>query len=70
MRKFSVLIYDMPLDKKSNARRIQRKLNSIGAKMIQQSVWKTNNLKDLIYIGVEIRKLGGRAEILEERFLF
>ncbi len=64
------LIYDMPPERKSDARSIQRKLNMMGARMVQQSVWKTEKIKELMGLGVEIRKLGGRAEILEERLLF
>lgn len=65
-----ILLFDVPLNERSLARKIQRDLNRAGAKMLQQSVWKFNNLRDLIEIATIIKKSGGDARILEERFVF
>ena len=66
----SVLIYDMPNEKRSVARQLQKKLNKLKAKMMQKSVWKSEKLDELIELGSWIRQSGGSAEILEGRFLF
>jgi len=68
--KEGILIFDMPLDYRSEARKVQRDLNKINAKMVQQSVWKSNDLKSLIDIATFIKKSGGTASILEEKLIF
>lgn len=66
----SIIIFDIPFGKESLRRQMNRQLNSIGAKKLQQSVWESDNLNALIDIAVFIKKSGGEARILEERFVF
>jgi len=66
----NVLIFDIPFGHETEKRQINRMLRKADATMLQQSVWKHKDLKTLIKIGIKIRNLGGKAEILEERFLF
>ena len=65
-----VLIYDIPRILSVERVRINRDLHRMNAERIQDSVWKHENLSELIKIGIKIREIGGRAEILEEKFLF
>ncbi len=64
------MIFDVPLDDRALARKVQRDLSKAGAKMLQQSVWKSDSLQELIDIASLIKRAGGDARILEERFLF
>lgn len=50
--------------------RVLRALYSLDAKKLQHSVWKSDDLNELINIAVLIKKSGGSATILEERLLF
>lgn len=65
-----VLIFDIPLEEKSSAKQAQRLLTKAGAKQIQRSVWSFDELTSLIDIASFIKKSGGDAKILEERFVF
>lgn len=64
------LIFDIPLEEKSSAKQTQRMLTRIGARQIQRSVWSFDKLDSLIEIASFIKKSGGDARILEERFVF
>ncbi len=65
-----VIVFDIPRSEKTERVRIHRGLIRGGAEMIQDSFWKSDSLKFLIDIGMRIRKIGGSATILEEKFLF
>ncbi len=65
-----VLVYDIPQSEAVEKVRINRMLHRIGAKLMQQSLWTSDDIKNLVAIGIRIRKIGGRAQILEERILF
>ena len=65
-----VIVFDIPFGLETEKRRINRELHRMGAKMIQQSFWRHENLKELISLAIRIRNIGGRAEILEEKFIF
>lgn len=65
-----VIVFDIPKLEKTERVRIHRELVRGGARMIQDSFWKSDNLKFLVEIGTRIRKIGGSATVLEERFLF
>ncbi|MBI2542941.1 MAG: hypothetical protein HYW24_02030 [Candidatus Aenigmarchaeota archaeon] len=65
-----ILIFDVPFGKEAEKRQTHRLLVRHGARMIQQSVWKSDSLQDLISIASLIKKSGGDAKILEERFVF
>ena len=65
-----VLIFDVPTELGSVKRQTDRLLVRSGAKQIQRSVWKSKELSSLIDIASFIKKSGGDARILEERFVF
>lgn len=65
----SILIFDIPRGNKALAVRIFRSLSK-NAKLIQFSVWKSDNLDFLMQTAMEIKRNGGTARILEEKFIF
>ena len=65
-----VIVFDIPTNERIEKVRINRELHRMGAKRVQDSFWRHENLKQLIKIAVRIRSIGGKAEILEEKFLF
>jgi len=65
-----VLIFDVPFGKEAVKRQTHRLLTRAGARMLQQSVWKHDKLPELVDIASMIKKSGGDARILEERFVF
>lgn len=65
-----ILIFDVPFGKEAVKRQTHRLLTRTGARMLQQSVWKHESLQDLIDTATFIKKSGGDARILEEKFLF
>lgn len=66
----SIIIFDIPFGEESLRRQLNRKLAGLGARKLQQSVWESDDINELINIAVLIKKSGGDARILEERFLF
>ena len=69
MREF-ILTFDIPRDLVSVRKKVHRDLIGIGAERMQHSFWKTEKLDSLIGIAIFIKKSGGDARILEERFVF
>ncbi len=65
-----LIVFDIPRSEMTEKRRIHRELVRGGAEKIQDSFWKSDKIKFLIDVGMSIRKIGGRATILEEKFLF
>ncbi len=65
-----VLVFDMPRSMQTERRILNRELHRAGAKRVQDSFWKLNDLDKLMQIAMHIRNIGGHAEILEEKFLF
>ena len=65
-----VMIFDVPLEDRALARKVQRDLHKSGARMLQQSVWKSDSLQDLISIASLVKKAGGDARVLKEQFVF
>lgn len=65
-----VMVFDIPRNKGSVQRQVSRLLARVGTKQIQFSVWKSRDLQALIDIASFIKKSGGDARILEERFVF
>lgn len=65
-----VLIFDLPENEATEKVRINRELHRMDAVMVQNSFWKSDDLKSLVDLAMRIRNLGGKAEILEEKFLF
>lgn len=66
----AILIFYLPRENASEKVRFNRELHEINARMIQHSAWSSENIQELIRIASEIKKLDGRARILEERFVF
>ena len=66
----SILIFDIPKGLHNIQVKAWRGLNSINARKIQHSVWKSNDLNELMKIAMFIKKSGGNARILEEKFVF
>jgi len=65
-----VLIYDIPMELESIQRQTHRILVRNSCEKIQRSVWKSKELTSLIDVATFIKKSGGDARILEERFVF
>lgn len=64
-----IIIYDIPTELESMQRQTHRLLVRSGAKQLQISVWKSRELQTLIDIASFVKKSGGDARILEERFV-
>jgi len=65
-----ILTFDIPREKHVLEKRINRELRKIDAEMLQFSLWKSENLDELLKIALTIRNFGGSARILEEKFIF
>jgi len=65
-----ILVYDIPSQNSAWRKRIVRKLKKFDAKRIQDSVWRSSNLKFLVSLASEIKLMNGKALILEEKFIF
>ena len=65
-----VLVFDIPATEAVEKVRINRELHRIDAKRLQDSLWKSENLSALIKIAMRIRRIGGKASILEEKLIF
>lgn len=66
----NILIFNIPRENRLLELKVNRELKAIGAKMLQHSVWKSENLKQLILMATRIKAQGGKASILEEKFIF
>ncbi len=49
---------------------VYRKLKRINARMVQRSLWRSNNMEALVTLAKLIKEEGGRAIIMEERLVF
>jgi len=65
-----ILTFDIPRDHHKILLKVHRELHKISAKKVQHSLWKSENLKELIDIASFIKKSGGHAIILEEKLIF
>jgi len=65
-----VIVFDIPRTEQTERRRLHRELVRGGAVKVQDSFWRSDKMKFLIDVGIRIRKIGGSATILEEKFLF
>ncbi len=68
--KDAILMFDIPRERHDVELKANRDLHKMNAKMIQHSVWKSDNLKNLIDIATFIKKNDGQASILEEKLIF
>lgn len=65
-----LLLFDIPKGETILAVKVNRSLKAIDAKKVQNSVWKSENIKELMKIAIWIRNCGGIASILEENIIF
>ena len=65
-----LLSFDLPKHMSVVRARINRKLHRIGAKLVHDSLWSCDDLQTLMEIALLIKKFGGSARILEEKFVF
>jgi hypothetical protein len=59
------IFFDIPTKNYVLRARVNRALKAINAKMIQRSIWKHDNLDQLIKIAQLINQHGGKAELIE-----
>ena len=50
--------------------RINRALRKSGAQLIHDSLWRHDDINVLIDLALLIKRVGGRASVLEEKFVF
>ena len=60
-----VLIFDIPTEMSVLKVKINRALKLINATMVQRSVWKSKNKKDLVSLALWIRQHGGKADVIQ-----
>ncbi|MCD6403001.1 MAG: hypothetical protein J7K98_01575 [Candidatus Aenigmarchaeota archaeon] len=65
-----VLVFDFPRSLTTERRQLNRMLHRIGAKRLQDSLWRHEDLNSLMEVAMFIKRFGGSARILEERFVF
>jgi len=65
-----IMVFDLPREEGTVKVRTWRELQRMDAKMIQFSIWKSEKLDELMRLAIDIKKSGGSARILEERFVF
>lgn len=65
-----LLIFDLPSVQSTMNVKINRLLRGIGAEKVQNSIWRSDNLKELTKIVMWIRNVGGSAHILEEKVIY
>lgn len=65
-----LLIFDIPEERASLKRKVNRILHRNNAEFVQQSVWRSENLEILRRIADKIKSEGARASILKEEIVF
>ena len=65
-----IIAFDIPTELRSFKLNINRRLKRMKAEMIQRSLWRHDSLEELIRIATLIKNVGGKAVIMEERFIF
>jgi CRISPR/Cas system-associated endoribonuclease Cas2 len=65
-----LIFYDIPSEEVYFKKKINKMLRKINAKIIQRSIWKSENLSELIKIATLIKNIGGKAKIVEEKVVF
>lgn len=68
-KKNFLIMFDIPEVKGNLKRRVNRKLHKINAEIIQQSVWKSKDLNNLMQIASTIKHEGGQVTILKEEII-
>jgi CRISPR-associated endonuclease Cas2 len=57
-----ILTFDIPRENLTLEKRVNRMLKKIKARMLQFSVWSSENLEEMIKIALMIKKNGGSAK--------
>lgn len=65
-----LIIFDIGKGKASLRVKVNRKLNSLHAKMVQDSVWEHSNLSELKSIANLIKRSGGDAIIIKKDIVY
>lgn len=65
-----LLVFGIPKGSTILNVKVNRLLKYIDAEKIQNSVWRSDNLKEFTKIVIWIRNAGGKAQILEERIVY
>lgn len=63
-------MFDLPKGNATMGVKINRLLKSIGAEKVQNSVWRSENLRELTKVAVWVRNVEGKATILEENVVY
>ena len=66
----NLIIFSIPRGNAALGVKVNRLLKGIGAEMVQNSVWRSDNLRELTRIAVWVRNVGGSAQILEEKIIY
>ncbi len=69
-KKSFILAYDIPTNLPYFKKKINRLLRKMNAKMVQRSLWSSEDLEGLIKIAILIKNAGGKARIMEEKLIF
>jgi len=64
-----LLIFDIPEERASLKRKINRELHKGKAEFVQQSVWRSENLEVLRRIADKIKSEGARASVIREEII-
>ncbi|MEM5773345.1 MAG: hypothetical protein QXL86_03960 [Candidatus Aenigmatarchaeota archaeon] len=74
MKKILILAFDLKGDNWTNRKKIYRLLQQMGAELIYKSHWilpyNKKNLSDMKWVCNEIRKCGGKAEVIKGEKVF
>ena len=65
-----LIMFDLPKGNATMGVKINRLLKSIDAERVQDSVWRSENLKELTKIAIWVRNVEGKATILEEKVVY
>ena len=69
MEKF-LLAFDIPANERMFRKKINQILKKIDAKMIQKSLWESEDLNKLLNIAVLIKNIGGVVYVFQAEVLF
>jgi CRISPR-associated endonuclease Cas2 len=69
MEKF-LIAFDIPANERLFRKKINQILKKIGAKMVQKSLWESNDLPKLLRIAILIKNVGGTVYIYQSKVLF
>lgn len=65
-----LIAFDIPAKESLFKKKINQILKKTGAKMIQRSLWESENLNKLLNVAILIKNIGGKAHVFEAKVLF